>query len=174
MLYSVWFTLSVLFAASSVTTAWECRSDPDLLDSVRSLQINVGKDGHVWIHVLGLRRRLDVYPPQQTADRTMFASSTDFFRAWNAFVYHYKPRRRFADCSRRRHARSAGDCIPARHLGIRTAYWCNDIDPATGLCDPGTVTPVRSRRLNIAFWYVKKGGHWILNSAYPTTLRNCY
>ena len=168
MVYSVWFTLCVLIAASSVTTALECRRTPSVLNSAGSLRNNAAADGHVWIHVLGLRRPLATYP-RQTVGRTMFASFRDFLRAWRAFAYRYQTQATFADCNRR----AVGDCIPAQALGITRAYKCRRIDARTGLCDSRSVRTLPSSGLNIAFWYAWKGGQWVLNTAYPTTLPRC-
>ena len=166
MSYLVRFILCVLIAASSVTTAWECRRTPSVLNSAKSLENNAAAGGHVWIHVLGLRRPF-AGTSRQTVRRTMFASFGDFNRAWNMFAFKYQTQATFADCNRR----AVGDCIPAQALGIERAYVCRTIDPDTGLCDHVRALP--SQGLNIAFWYIWRGGQWILNTAYPTTLPNC-
>ena len=168
MSYLVRFILCALIAASSVTTALECRRTSSILNSAASLGNNAAAGGHVWIHVLGLQRPL-AWQPHQTAGRTMFASEQDFLTAWNTFTNRYMIQRRFAYCN----WYPTGDCIPARDLGITTAYTCRRINHQTGLCDYASATPLQSRNLMIAFWYIWKRGQWILNTAYPTTLPRC-
>ena len=163
MLYPLWFTLCVLFLASSVTIAQECRHTPSVMYSAELVQ-NAHWGGHVWIHVLGLTAPLSPWP-QQEAGKTMFASPWAYYGAWNAFVYFRGGP--FSTCPGSSGVRT--DCIPATALGIpTTAYRCTSA--SGGLCTAGT--PIVARTVIFAY-HAKPGVGWILNTAYPSANPNC-
>lgn len=169
MLYSLWFTLCVLFTASSVATAKECRQTKSVIESA-SLVENVKAGGHVWIHVLGLKHPL-AKKPHQEVGKTMFASEKDYFLAWRSFFDpKFQTKAKLSNCG----GSSGGqmDCIPAADLGITRAFVCTKLDDKTGLCSAAQA--VTSKELMIGFWYASSKGKWILNTAYPSTHPQCY
>ena len=167
MLYPVWFALCVLFLASSVTIAKECRHTKAVMESAELVK-NAQVGGHVWIHVFGLRAPLTRDPKHQPeVGKTMFASPEAYYDAWTAFISpDFRTRARLSNCGGR--AGGLKDCIPAADLGIAEARVCTRVD--RGVCTATEPAEV----LMVGFWYANSNGKWILNTAYPSADPNCY
>ena len=169
MLCSLWLALCIFFAASSVTTAKDCRETASVMESA-DLKKNAKMGGHVWIHVFGLTRPLTKDAKnQQKVGKTMFQSEEDYKLAWSSFVNPtFKTTAKLSECG----GRPCGnkDCIPAAALGISEAFVCKEIDDETGLC---SAVDVKKKGLNVGFWYAHSKGKWILMTAYPSTHPQC-
>ena len=127
--------------------------------------------GHVWIHVFGLTHPLTKDAKnQQKVGKTMFQSEKDYYLAWSSFVdSKFETTTKLSNCGGK--AGGLKDCIPAATLGISKALVCKEIDDETGLCS--AADPVRTKGLNVGFWYAHSKGKWILMTAYPSTHSQC-
>ena len=170
MLCSLWLALCVFFVASSVTTAKDCRETASVRESA-DLEKNADMGGHVWIHVLGLKKTLTKDAKnQQKVGKTMFQSEKDYYSAWSSFVNpKFKTTAKLSQCGGKPCGKK--DCIPAAALGISKAFVCKEIDKRTGLCS--AADPIETEGLNVGFWYAHSKGKWILMTAYPSTHSQC-
>ena len=171
MLCSLWLALCVVFVASGVTTAKDCRETASVMKSAE-LEENAEMGGHVWIHVFGLKKPLTKDAKnQQKVGKTMFKSEKDYYLAWSSFVDpKFETTAKLSKCGGK--AGGLKDCIPAATLGISEAFVCKEIDDKTGLCS--AAEPVKTEKLMIGFWYAHSKGKWILMTAYPSTHPQCY
>lgn len=155
----------MLLVALSVSGK-ECRNLKTVAASAKSVTANTAEGGHIWQHVHGLTSRPKGAQKSETQqDKTLFASENDFKKAWNkfqtkkSFGIGYQPQQ-CKGSTKGQHA----DCVRATDVNVNQAYRCTVTDKTTKLCTKYDKTKAKY----VEFWYAKKGGKWVLNTAYPS------
>lgn len=155
----------MLLVALSVSGK-ECRNLKTVAASAKSVAANTAEGGHIWQHVRGLTSRPKGAQKSETQqDKTLFASENDFKKAWNkfqtkkSFGIGYQPQQ-CKGSTKGQHA----DCVRATDVNVNQAYRCTVTNKTTKLCTKYDKTKAKY----VEFWYAKKGGKWVLNTAYPS------
>ena len=143
----------------------ECRTSKTVASSAQSVAKNSQQGGHIWQHIRGLTATPEGAQKDETQlGKTLFASESDFTKAWTTFqgtkFTYLTPRQ----CKVKQLGQSV-DCVLASDLNVKVAYTCSAINKSTKICANYNATQVPKY---IEFWYARKNGKWVLNTAYPS------
>ena len=159
LLFSFAALLMVTFVSGN-----DCRTSRTVVESAQSVAANSAAGGHIWQHVRGLHARPEGAKKKETQlDKTLFASEHDYESAWQTFQSESFPYLTPYQCDGCPKGQAV-DCVLARDINVRQAFRCTAVDKNTKLC----IDDKPTHAVFVQFWYAKKRGEWVLNTAYPS------